>query len=173
MGAYELHGTLKLNDRGPPRIPSQIFRSSVTLDPAERHFCKPHSYGMPRLRSENIAGSINQPLVRSSVIESRITSFSRGSLGAREDPWAPDYPIGTGFPFVDRHSSVFSRRILLYLFLSLFHSLLFRSRTVVSSHPLPSFSRGPLGTEGLAREGSAEGVDDSRGDKDQGGGVKG
>lgn len=64
--------------------------------------------------SENIARSINQSLVRSFVIESRITPFSRILLGPARTR-SPDYPIGTGFPFVDRHSSVFSRRIPLHL----------------------------------------------------------
>lgn len=76
---------------------------STILIPAECYPC-----------SENIAGTINQSLSRSFVIESRITSFSRVLLGPARTRGS-DYPIGTGFPFVDRHSSVFSRRILLYL----------------------------------------------------------
>lgn len=74
---------------------------SAILIPAECYPC-----------SENIAGTINQ----SFVIESRITSFSRASLPrAREDPGLrlSDW---NRIPFLrHRHSSVFSRRILLYL----------------------------------------------------------
>lgn len=76
---------------------------SASLIPAECYPC-----------SENIAGTINQSLVRPFVIESRITPFSRVLLGSARTRGS-DYPIGTGFPFVDRHSLVFSRRILLYL----------------------------------------------------------
>lgn len=56
----------------------QIRRNviSAILIPAECYPC-----------SENIAGIINQSLVQSFVIESRITFFSRASLPrAREDP---------------------------------------------------------------------------------------
>jgi len=91
---------------------------STILIPAECYPC-----------SENIAATINQSLVQSFVIESRITSLSRVLLGPARTRGS-DYPIGTGFPFVDRHSSVFSRRILLYLPL-----VSFCSRTAASFRP--------------------------------------
>lgn len=105
--------------------------------------------------SENTTGSINQSLVRSFVIESRITSFSRVLLGPARTPGS-DYPIGTGFPFVDRHSSVFSRRILLYLPL-----VPFCSRAAASFCP----SRAVLWERRDSRR-SRRGMGDSRGDKD-------
>lgn len=112
---------------------------SAILIPAECYPC-----------SENIAGTINQSLVWSFVIESRITSFSRVLLGPARTRGS-DYPIGTGFPFVDRHSSVFSRRILLYLPLVPFCSRAAAvAAAVVALHPsvLLMRSSGNEGTRG-------------------------
>lgn len=65
--------------------------------------------------SENIAGTINQSFVRSFVIESRITSFSRVFLGPARRPRALIIRLEPDSLSSIRHSSVFSRRILLYL----------------------------------------------------------
>lgn len=125
------------------------LRECVSTESAETSFLR-FSFLRKKCRpcSENTAGSINQSLVRSFVIESRITSFSRVLLGPARTPGS-DYPIGTGFPFVDRHSSVFSRRILLYLPLAPF-----RSRAAASFCP----SRAVLWeTKGLAEEPEGDG----------------
>lgn len=141
---------MEIHENVSIREPARFVISAILI-PAECHPC-----------SKNIARSINQSLVRSFVIESRITPFSRVLLGPARTR-SPDYPIGTGFPFVDRHSSVFSRRILFHLPLVLMCS---RERRV-----LPSFSRGPLGTKGLAEKTEEDGRF-TRGQRRPSGGVK-
>jgi len=93
-----------------------------------RHFYDPHSCRMLSLLRKYCGyhKSVARTIVRHRVAHYVLVA---SPPRAREDPGS-DYPIGTGFPFVDRHSSVFSRRILLYLPL-----VSFCSRTAASFRP--------------------------------------
>lgn len=112
---------------------------SATLILAECHLCLLRKY-------RGLHKSAARTIVRHRVAHYALLADPGSSARTR----GPDYPIGTGFPFVDRHSWVFSRRILsLSLPLCVSSS---RSRPMLAHRPTPSFACGPLGTKGLAEE---------------------
>lgn len=119
-----------------------------------RHLCDPHSCGMPFLlrKYREVHKSVARTIVRHRVAHYALPAKSL--LGPARTR-SPDYPIGTGFPFVDS------------AFLGFFASNTAPSPSLVlmcsrERRVLPSFSRGPLGTKGLAERR----MGDSRGDKD-------
>lgn len=111
--------------------------------------------GMPSLlrKYREVHKSVSRTIVRHRVAHYAL-------LASPPRTRSPDYPIGTGFPFVDRHSSVFSRRIPLHLPLVL-----------ASKRPSVLVARSS-GNEGTRGEAGGEDGRFTRGQRRPSGGVK-